>query len=201
MVMRTIFETVKSIPKFNAMYANKHLEESAIGWETFLLTSSLITNQTYVFDNQSSPSANTMMLNYMDTMIAACKLKSWTLVREGFRFRLLCCSLAARWDGIDPWVASRFAKTCELVARLAAQFCHIDLTMKILEEFMLANNVTDRHANISFERYCALREFINSRYPPGDSIVTINGNICRRFLIRTEDNLNKMIIDWIYSTQ
>lgn len=194
MVMRTIFETVKSVPKFNAMYANKHLEESAIGWQTFLLTSSLITNQTYVFDNQSFPSANTMMLNYMDTMIAACKLESRTLVREIFRFRLLCCSLASRWDGIDPWVASRFAKTCELVARLAAQFCHIDLTMEILEEFMLANNITDRHANISFERYCALREFINSRYPPADSIVTINGNISRRFLIRTEHNLNKMII-------
>jgi hypothetical protein len=199
MVMRTVFDAVKSIPKFNAMYANTHLEEGAIGWETFLLASSLITNQTYVFDNESTPSANTTMLNYMDTMIAACKLNSRILVRERFRFRLLCCSLASRWDGIDPWVASRFAKTCELVARLAAQFCHIDLTMKLLEEFTLANNVTNHHATVSFERYCALREFIHSRYPPTDSIVTINGNTYRVFLIGTGHNRNKMIIGRIYS--
>ena len=88
MVMRTVFDAVKSTPKFNAMYANKQIPQHSIGWEIFLLASSLVTNQTYVFDIQSTPSANSMMLDYMDTVIAACKFERTTL-SEKSKFHLL----------------------------------------------------------------------------------------------------------------
>ena len=41
MAMRTVFDAVKSTPKFNAMFANKQMPERAIGWEVFLLASSI----------------------------------------------------------------------------------------------------------------------------------------------------------------
>lgn len=73
MVMRTVFDTIKSAPKFNATYVNRVISERCIGWELFLLASSLFTNQVFLFENDSNTSANTMILNYMDAIIEAGK--------------------------------------------------------------------------------------------------------------------------------
>lgn len=73
MVMRIIFDSIKSTPKFNSQYAHQTLSECSIGWELFLMTSSLLSNQTFIFEHESNSSANSIILEYMDNMIAACK--------------------------------------------------------------------------------------------------------------------------------
>lgn len=82
---------------------------------------------------------------------------------------------ASRWDNIDPWICSRFAKTCELAARFAAQLTHIDVTMELLKEFIEHHQITDCHRTVSYERYCLLRNFIHHRYPPSGSTIIIEG--------------------------
>lgn len=51
LAMRTIFEPIKSLPKFNVTYANRTIANQAISWELFLLVLSQLT--------KFSPSATT----------------------------------------------------------------------------------------------------------------------------------------------
>ena len=174
MVMRTIFDPIKTSPKYNSIYASKSIPAHGVGWELFVLASSLITNQSYFFENKSATSANFILLNYMDTVINACKLYSrisWFHLPPSIRFTFL----ASVWEGIDPWISSRFSKTSELVSRLAAQFAHIDLTMTLLEKFIVENKISDCRSSVSYERYCDLKSFIHNRCPPSVGIVIING--------------------------
>jgi hypothetical protein len=174
MVMRTIFDSIKTSPKYNSIYVNKSIPVRGVGWELFVLASSLITNQSYFFENKSATSANLILLNYMDTVINACKLYSqisWFYLPPSIRFAFL----ASLWEGIDPWISSRFSKTNELVSRLAAQLAHIDLTMTLVEKFIVENNISDSHSIVSYERYCDLKVFIHSRCPPSVGVVIING--------------------------
>lgn len=73
MTIRTVFEPIKSSPRFNSTQATKLVPNYAIGWEFFLLASSLITDQIFLFEDGSSPSANSDILEYMDKIVAAGK--------------------------------------------------------------------------------------------------------------------------------
>lgn len=71
MAMRTIFEVIDSPPKFNSNYKNKLLPRNAIGLELILLASSLLCNQTYVFDTEGDQSADNLLQTWQDNCVAA----------------------------------------------------------------------------------------------------------------------------------
>ena len=88
----------------------------------------------------------------------------------------LLCRLGARWKNVDKWIASRFSKTSELTARLAAQIAHIDLADELLHAFLNQNQNIDPSASVSYETYCAMTDFFHARNPPkASSMVTITG--------------------------
>ena len=112
----------------------------------------------------------------------------------------LSIGLASKWDGIDPWISSRLAKTCELVARVAAQLTHIDLTMEVLQRYVVDKNITDPSTSVSFERYCDLRDYIRGRYSNEKNVVTIKGKFFAtahmdgRVAKREPDNINSSLV-------
>lgn len=71
MVMRTIFDVIDSPPKFNSNYKNKLLSVGAIGLEILLLASSLLCNQTYMFDTEGSQSADDLLQTWQDKCVAS----------------------------------------------------------------------------------------------------------------------------------
>lgn len=75
LVMRTIFELIDSQPKFNANY-NKDRTTPAdmISLDLMLLSSSLLSNQTFTFDTTDDPSAKDILEAWQDMCVAACKL-------------------------------------------------------------------------------------------------------------------------------
>lgn len=85
----------------------------------------------------------------------------------------ICFHVGARWKNVDKWVASRFAKTSELRARLAAQIAHIDLVDFLLHNFLKENQTINSSASVSYETYCEMIEFFHSRYPPQSSSVIV----------------------------
>lgn len=74
--------------------------------------------------------------------------------------------IAARWKNTDKWISSRFAKTSELTARLAAQITHIDLTYSLLQEFIGENALQNINGPVSFDTYCKMVNFFYRKYPP-----------------------------------
>jgi hypothetical protein len=74
--------------------------------------------------------------------------------------------IGARWKNSDKWISSRFAKTSELTARLAAQITHIDLTYYLLQEFIKENNLQNPNGPVSFDTYCKMVDFFYAKYPP-----------------------------------
>ena len=77
--------------------------------------------------------------------------------------------LGARWKNIDKWLSSRFAKTSELTARLAAQLTHIDLSYALLREFINLKQLSNLNGTVSFDIYCQMVEFFHDRYSPDSS--------------------------------
>ena len=75
MVMRTIFDVVDSPPIFNSEYKNRDLSSGMISMEMMLLASSLLSNQTFVFDTNDKPSADAMLQAWQDMCVAACKCR------------------------------------------------------------------------------------------------------------------------------
>lgn len=148
MVMRTVFDPIKASPKLNLTHANKPIPLNTISWELFLMASSLLTNQSYLFQDGSASSAKQLLLNYMDTIMSAGNIRI-RICDTLSLFTILF--LASLWNDVDPWISARFSKTCELVARLAAQLAHIDMTMSLLQAF------------------------IHARFPPSGGFITING--------------------------
>ncbi|CAF3468508.1 unnamed protein product [Rotaria socialis] len=144
MVMRTTFEVFDSPPKFTSNYKSKLSLRDAIGLELLLLASSLVCNQTYVFDTEGSQSADDLLQAWQDNCVAA----------------------GARWKNIDKWISARFSKTSELTSRLAAQIAHINLTYDLLQEFIVENNLQDPNGTISFNTYCKMVDFFYAKYPP-----------------------------------
>ncbi|CAF1528410.1 unnamed protein product [Rotaria sordida] len=71
LVMRTISDVIDSPPKFNADYKNKFMPTDAIGLEVLLLASSLLTNQTYIFDTSGSRSADELLQGWQDMCVAS----------------------------------------------------------------------------------------------------------------------------------
>jgi hypothetical protein len=74
--------------------------------------------------------------------------------------------LGARWKNIDKWMSSRFQKTSELTARLAAQIAHIDAAYCALEEFINKYDLQERNGPVSFDTYCKMVDFFYAKYPP-----------------------------------
>lgn len=75
MVMRTVFDIIDSPPKFNADYRDKPSPLDVVSIELTLLSSSLLSNQTFVFEINENPSAIQMLEAWQDMCVAACK--SW----------------------------------------------------------------------------------------------------------------------------
>lgn len=73
MVMRTIFDIIDSPPKFNADYKDKQMPVDIISIELMLLSSSLLSNQTFMFETSGKPSAMEMLEAWQDMCVAACK--------------------------------------------------------------------------------------------------------------------------------
>ena len=173
MVMRTIFDIIDVPPKFNADRKQSPFVHRAISIEYLFISSSLLNNQTFVFDTSDNPSADVMLQDWQDMCVAAC-------MNSDRYFNTLCrplCSLiGARWKNVDKWIASRFSKTSELTARLAAQIAHIDLADELLRAFLEQNTTVDPSVSVSFETYCAMVDFFHERNPPmASSVVTITG--------------------------
>ncbi|CAM4784705.1 unnamed protein product [Rotaria magnacalcarata] len=74
MVMRTIFEVIDSPLKFNFNYKNTLLPRDTICLELLLLASSLVCNQTYVFDTEGSQSADELLQAWQDNCVAAAQI-------------------------------------------------------------------------------------------------------------------------------
>ena len=74
MVMRTIFDVIDSPPKFNSDYKDKFMSTDAIGLELILLASSLLINQTYLFDTSTSRSADELLQSWQDMCVASGKV-------------------------------------------------------------------------------------------------------------------------------
>ena len=72
----------------------------------------------------------------------------------------------ARWKNIDKWISSRFAKTSELTARLAAQITHIDVAYTLLQQFIIETQLQNPNDSVSIETYCAMFTFSYDKYPP-----------------------------------
>lgn len=175
MVMRTVFDPIKASSKLNSTHANKPLPLDTISWELLLLASSLLTNQHYIFESESTGSANQLLLDYMDTITIAGKIP----FRINDIFLLFnVCPLASVWNDLDPWISARFSKTHELVARLAAQLAHIDTSMSLLQAFVLEKRITDCQASVSIEKYFELKAFIYSRHPSSRGLIVINRKCC-----------------------
>ncbi|CAF1648905.1 unnamed protein product [Adineta ricciae] len=149
LVMRTIFDVIDSPPKFNANYKDKLLPQGAIGLELLLLASSLLCNQTYEFDTDSDgkQSADDLLQAWQDNCMAA----------------------SARWKNTDKWISSRFSKTCELTARLAAQITHIDVAYRVLQEFIIEQNLQSRNGPVTFNTYSQMVDFFYRKYPPNST--------------------------------
>lgn len=171
MVMRTIFDIIDSPPKFNMDYKDESTLPNPITIELLLLSSSLVNNQTFVFETTGTPSANVMLQAWQDMCVAACM---WFL-RSSSSSITVHLNSGARYKNVDKWVASRFGKTSELTGRIAAQITHLDLADKLLHEFLNEHSVVDAHASVSYETYCAMADFFHHRYPPqASSVITIS---------------------------
>ncbi|CAF1335191.1 unnamed protein product [Rotaria sordida] len=170
LVMRTIFDVIDSPPKFNSDYKNKFMPTDAIGLEMFLLASSLLTNQTYIFDTSGSRSADELLQGWQD----------------------MCVASGARWKNVDKWTSSRFAKTSELTARLAAQLTHIDLAYTLLREFIHLKQLPNPNGPVSFDTYCQMADFFHARYPPDSSTsITISSSQVEAAIYATKTILLK----------
>lgn len=74
------------------------------------------------------------------------------------------------------WLSNRFSETCTLVARVAAQLTHIDQTMEILKSFIDAKKVKNPNVDVSYERYCQLKDFVESRCRSSNNTIVIKSN-------------------------
>jgi hypothetical protein len=159
LVMRTISDIIDSPSKFNADYKDESMLSNPITIESPLLSSSLVNNQTFVFETTGTPSANVMLQAWQDMCVAACTL-FW--ISSASMIAVLLNS-GARWKNIDKWVASRFGKASELTARIAAKITHLDLADKLLQEFLNQHSVVDTLAPVSYETYRAMADFFHKR--------------------------------------
>lgn len=71
LVMRTIFDVIDSSPKFNSDYKNRLMPTDIIGLELLLISSTLLTNQTYVFDTSGTRSADELLQSWQDMCVAS----------------------------------------------------------------------------------------------------------------------------------
>lgn len=86
-----------------------------------------------------------------------------------------CVCIGARWDFVDIWFSGRLAKSIDQTARIAAQLNHIELSMKLLKDFVSIYEF-NTFGSISFEIYSGLADFIEKTYPPlGNTVIEITG--------------------------
>ena len=160
LVMRTIFDIIDSPPKSNVDYKDESMLPNPITIESLLLSSSLVSNQTFVFETTGTPSANVMLQAWQDMCVAVCTL-FW--ISSASMIAVLLNS-GAWWKNIDKWMAFRLGKTSELTARIAAQITHLGLGDKLLQEFLNQHSVVDTLAPVSYETYHAMADFCHDMH-------------------------------------
>ncbi len=173
MVERYQWEALMASTKLNSSRL-VHVPSNSIGLELYFIASSLLTNHTFVFE----PDANAKICNWMDELTLASNLYIPPSFLHIYRLKNYYFIIGARWDQIDSWLSSRLAKSIDQTARIAAQLCHIEMTMEMLKQFINENNNFNTFGPISFDIYCKLADYIEGIYPPVNStMIEINGNM------------------------